>query len=154
MTFVAVGDRAEGRADKEGTPGEGGKAQPRARARTRSGSVTRWSALTERVADVRAARGAVGEDGQPDPVRGRSPWTAGAASPAAVLAYTRAGSWVPGEQDLWLERLGKLYGYLALAITVLVTLPLWVIQRPSRLGLTLIVGVLLYVTWGPGGGGA
>lgn len=146
MTFVAVGDRAEGRATEAELSGEGLQAQPRVGARTRGVRVT---ALTER---VRAARGlrrvAVTEDGKRDTVRGRSPWTEGPASPAAVLAYTRSGAWVPGEQERWLERAGMAYGYLALAVTVVVAYPLWIVQRPSRFFLAVVLGGLLWLTWG------
>lgn len=150
MTYVAVGNGREGQTG-QGNVGdtlqEGGHARaPRARAR---GSITAaLSVVTQRVGESRAQRQSpVTEDGSPDKVRGRSPWQEGAATPAGVLAYTRAGDWVPGEQEVWLERLGKAYGYLALLITVAVTYPLWIVQRPSRFALASALLGLLWLTW-------
>lgn len=134
MTYVAVGDRAEDRADERGTPGEGSHARA-TRARAREGRIAGlWSSVTERVRVSRADRpSAVREDGTPDTVRGRSPWRDGPATPAAVLAYTRSGAWVPGDQADWLESLGKWWGRFALVLTLVVVTPLRLIQTPGRI---------------------
>lgn len=156
MAFVAVGDRSKGRAEGGADLADQGSGVPRAadaHAHPREAiSVTRFGRITQGVRRARAARQvAITEDGGRDTVRGRSAWTEGPASPAQVLAYTRAKNWVPGDQEPWLERLGVAYGYLALLITLVVGTPLWVVQRPSRLGLTLVVGTILWVTFGTGG---
>jgi hypothetical protein len=71
--------------------------------------------------------------------RERSLWTDGAASPADQWEYLRAGAWAPGEQHRLVEAVAKLYGLLILALTVAVTVPLWLAQRPSRTALAVVV---------------
>lgn len=65
---------------------------------------------------------------------------------AEVVAYTRSGDWVPGEQADWLEFLGKAYGWL---VAVPVSLGLysvaWLIQRPARLLFTCLVAGLVWL---------
>jgi hypothetical protein len=79
--------------------------------------------------------------------RGRSLWTDGAASPADQWEYLRAGAWAPGEQHRLVEAVAKLYGVLVLALTVAVTVPLWLTQRPSRTALAVVVGALLWAAF-------
>jgi hypothetical protein len=71
------------------------------------------------------------------------------ATPATVgqvLAYTRAGGWIPGDRARWLEAFGKVYGFVvAVPVTVAAFVTLWFIQRPTR----VVGGVLLWyaVRW-------
>ncbi|WP_028930568.1 hypothetical protein [Pseudonocardia asaccharolytica] len=81
-------------------------------------------------------------------VESRTLWRDGPASPADVVAYTRSGAWIPGEQAPILEFLGKAYGWLlALPVTVAGAAALWVLQRPSRLGLVAVLALVLWATW-------
>lgn len=60
---------------------------------------------------------------------------------AALLAYTRAGGWVPGERPDWVEWPGKAYGYVvAVPVTAALYAVAAVVARPSRL---LLAGVVL-----------
>ena len=73
---------------------------------------------------------------------GRGLLTSTPATLADVIAYTRAGGWVPGERVAWLEWVGKTYGWLvAVPVTGIAYLGVWFIQRPTRLlfGLALLV---------------
>lgn len=143
MTFVAVGDQPTGKTGKgNGGGGETGGPNARAsRARARETSiVARARSVTER------ARARVVDT--PDDGDRRTFWQHGIPAPADVVTYTRAGEWVPGEQAPWLERLGKVYGYgIALPVTCLLLGVAWVVQRPSRAGIALVIGVLLYLAW-------
>lgn len=114
----------------------------------RAASDTRWEAdgLAEKLAggstkvDVRTEQ----ERAAPD-VRGRSLWADGPASPADQWEYLRAGAWAPGEQHWSVETLGRIYGLLALAVTIAVAVPTWTVQRPSRLALAVVIGL---IWWG------
>jgi len=65
-----------------------------------------------------------------------------------VVAYTRAGGWVPGNNSWQVELPGKVYGWtVAVPVTVLAHLLLWTIQRPARL---IGVSVLTLLLWWAG----
>lgn len=75
-------------------------------------------------------------------------WTAQPPSLADLAAYTRAGAWVPGERAPLLEALGKVYGYvIAIGSSVVLYTLAWVIQRPTRLTLTLVLTGLGWWSW-------
>lgn len=79
---------------------------------------------------------------------GSSPYADRPASIRDVVDYTRAGGWVPGEHPWWVEAPGYVYGALvAVPVTVVLYGVAWVLQRPSRLALTCLVGWLLYRAW-------
>jgi hypothetical protein len=76
-------------------------------------------------------------------------WAETPASVRACLDYTRAGGWMPGDRAPWLEVLGKAYGYgIAVPATVVGFAALWIVQKPTRLFLTVLVVVLLRVAVG------
>jgi hypothetical protein len=76
-------------------------------------------------------------------------WAETPASVRACLDYTRAGGWMPGDRAPWLEWLGKGYGYgIAVPATVVGFAALWVVQKPTRLFLTVLAMVLLRVAAG------
>lgn len=69
------------------------------------------------------------------------------ASVADIVTYTRSGSWMPGQAAPVLEALGKAYGY---AVAVPASLALytvaWLVQRPARLGLAVVIGSILWAS--------
>ncbi len=74
------------------------------------------------------------------------PWTAQPPSLEALVEYTRAGGWVPGEHPEWVEAPGKVYGYLvALPVTAVLYALALIVQRPSRLVLAVLVAGLLWL---------
>lgn len=166
MTYVAVTPR-EGVTGK-GQPEEGGAGASEARARAGARArriVTAAQAFTQRHWSGRVAEqprkrfdpyaGVLTEQEEAAPtVRGRTLWHDGAASPADQWAYLRAGAWAPGEQHWLVERVAQAYGLIVLALTIVVTVPLWVAQRPSRTALAVTVGVLWWAAttadYGPG----
>lgn len=155
MTFVAVTPGETGNRKPE--VGEGDESGPHARTRRDASARGRMVAVRDAVTQrVRARRvtarpvkridpyaGVLTDDEEAAPtVRGRTLWHDGAASPADQWAYLRAGAWAPGEQHRLVEALAKTYGLLLLVLTVAVTVPLWLAQRPSRTALALTVGLL------------
>ncbi len=166
MTYVAVTPR-EG-VTGNGQPGEGGAVGLHARLRAGPRARRSLTALREftqrhrggRVVDQPRKRfdpyaGVLTEEEEAAPtVRGRTLWHDGAASPADQWAYLRAGAWAPGEQHWLVERIAQAYGLIVLALTIVVTVPLWVAQRPSRTALAVTVGVLWWAAttadYGPG----
>jgi hypothetical protein len=78
-----------------------------------------------------------------------SPYTGRPAAIRDVVAYTRAGGWVPGEHAWWVELPGYAYGWLiAIPVTIALYGISWVLQRPSRLAMVALVAGLL---WWAGG---
>lgn len=74
---------------------------------------------------------------------GTSLWETHPPSLAELWAYTRAGGWMPGEQRTFWERVGQVYGLIAIAVTAATYLGLFLLARPERLlGLALVLGVL------------
>lgn len=75
-----------------------------------------------------------------------------AEKPASVrecIAYTKAGGWMPGDRAPWLENIGKAYGYcIAVPATVLMDSIEWIVQKPTRLFLTVLAVTLLKVAAG------
>lgn len=66
------------------------------------------------------------------------------ASVAEVVAYTRDGEWVPGEMHPALETAGRIYGYgVAVPVTCAAYALAWLVQRPTRLLIALVLGGLL-----------
>lgn len=136
MTFVAVGDDTTSTTGngKTGGGGTGGSEARASRPRAREATIiTRAATITGR-----KGRGVAAS------------WSEGISSPAELIAYTRDGEWVPGEQAPWLERAGKAYGYgIALPATLLLLALAWVVQRPSRFALALVAVVVVVLTWLP-----
>lgn len=164
MPFVSVTDRETGKSEPETVdhPAGEGQAQPRAGARTRDRIVAVGEAVTHRVRARRVAArpvkrvdpyaGVLTDDEEAAPsVRGHSLWRDGAASPADQWEYLRAGAWAPGEQHRLVEAIAKTYGLLLLVLTVAVTVPLWLAQRPSRTALAATVGLLWWAATRTGG---
>ncbi len=166
MTYVAVTPRegvtGKGQPEEEGAGGRHARLRAGAHARR---SLTALQAFTQRhrggrVADQPRKRfdpyaGVLtDEEAEAPTVRGRTLWHDGAGSPADQWAYLRAGAWAPGEQHWLVERIAQAYGLIVLALTVAVTVPLWVAQRPSRTLVTVTVGVLWWAAtqadYGPG----
>lgn len=154
MPFVPVTEREGAKGKGQVADGAAGEAhgQPRAGTRTRR-IVAAAQEFTQRhragrVADRPRKRFdpyadvLTDDEAEAPTVRGRTLWHNGAASPADQWAYLRAGAWAPGEQHWLVEFLAKAYGLLVLTLTLAVTVPLWVAQRPSRTALAVIVGVL------------
>lgn len=164
MAFVSVTDRETGnrKPEQAETPAGEGQAQPRAGARTRGRIVTAYRDVTQRVQARRVAAqpakwvdpyaDVLTDDEKAAPaIRGRSLWHDGAASPSDQWEYLRAGAWAPGEQHRLVEALAKTYGLLLLVLTIAVTVPLWLAQRPSRTALAGVVGLLLWAATQTGG---
>lgn len=81
-----------------------------------------------------------------------SPWRDRPASLAEIEAHTRAGGWVPGDHPFWVELPGWVYGYcFALPLSAASYALLWVLQRPSRLLITLFIATLLWLSLTYGG---
>lgn len=96
--------------------------------------ITRQS-ITDRV------RAALPADGD---VRRSSPFHSAPASVADVIAYTRSGDWVPGEQARLLEAAGKAYGWIvAVPLSIAAYALVWVLQRPARMLLASIVATVM-----------
>jgi len=73
-------------------------------------------------------------------------WAESPASIADLLAYTKAGDWVPGEQAPVLEFLGKVYGYLvAVPTSIALYAVAWLLQRPGRLALACFVALVVWL---------
>lgn len=164
MPFVSVTDRETGKPEPEVGERPAGERQAQARvpARTRGRIVTAFGSITQRVRARRVAArpvkrvdpyaGVLTDDEAAAPtVRGRTLWHDGAASPAEQWEYLRAGAWAPGEQHRLVEALAKTYGLLLLVLTVAVTVPLWLAQRPSRTALAVTVGLLWWAATQTGG---
>ncbi len=80
-------------------------------------------------------------------VRRSSIWSQSPPSVDDVVAYTRSGAWVPGDQHPLLENAGKAYGYVvAVPVTVSAYAVAFVFQRPVRLLATVAFLVLLVVS--------
>lgn len=63
----------------------------------------------------------------------RSLWTSQPPSLASVWAWIRAGGAMPGEQPLWLERIGVAYGTLVIIPAYAAAQAVgWIVQRWSR----------------------
>lgn len=76
------------------------------------------------------------------------PYTDRPPSVADVVAYVKAGGFVPGDHPRWIELPGYAYGALvAVPVTVAGYSLMWVVQRPSRLALVLFVLGLLWLAW-------
>lgn len=76
-------------------------------------------------------------------------WAEKPASVRDCLDYTREGGWMPGDRAPFLEWLGKGYGYgIAVPATALMDSVEWVVQKPTRLFLTVLAIVLLKVAAG------
>lgn len=76
------------------------------------------------------------------------PYTDRPASIRDVVVYTRSGGWVPGEHPWWVEAPGHAYGWLvAVPVTVGLYSVAWILQRPSRLLLFVLVAGLLWLAW-------
>lgn len=77
-----------------------------------------------------------------------SPYTDRPPSVAEVVAYVRAGGFVPGEHPWWVEAPGYAYGALvAVPVTAVGYALMWIVQRPTRLLCVLFVAVLLALAW-------
>jgi hypothetical protein len=76
---------------------------------------------------------------------GESLWRTAPPSLADLWAYTRTGGWMPGDQNVWLERAGKVYGALVIAVAALVYAGLFVIARPPRVLLLLATLAVLAI---------
>lgn len=73
-----------------------------------------------------------------------SPFHSAPASVADVIAYTRSGDWVPGEQARVLEAAGKAYGWvIAVPLSIAAYALVWVLQRPARAFLAAAVGAVM-----------
>lgn len=109
---------------------------------SRSGS-SRTVTMGERVAGLGAR------------IRDARPYTAQPASIRDVVEYTRAGGWIPGDHPWWWESPGYAYGVIvAIPLTIMTHMALWVAQRPGRVftvsvlyGLLLFAGVQLGAWW-------
>lgn len=172
MTFVVVTDSQQTTDNSqpgEETPGET-QARTRVGTRARDRMVAAVRAAVTQRAQARRVAGPVesggwqprglpedlggksdrrtdAEKAAPD-VRGANLWIDGPASPAEQWAYLRAGAWAPGEQHGVVEAVAKAYGLLVWAVTVAVVVPLWVLQRPGRTALALVVGLLWWAAAG------
>lgn len=77
-----------------------------------------------------------------------SPYTDRPPSVEEVVAYVKAGGFVPGEHPWPVEAPGYVYGALvAVPVTVVGYALMWIVQRPSRLALVLFVLGLLWLSW-------
>lgn len=77
-----------------------------------------------------------------------APYTDRPPSLEQVVAYVRAGGFVPGEQPWWVEAPGYAYGALvAVPFTAVGYALMWTVQRPSRLALVLYVLALVWAAW-------
>lgn len=66
---------------------------------------------------------------------------------AEIVAYTRSGAWVPGEQAPWLEFFGKAYGWLlAVPVSLCLYVVAWLLQRPARLATATAVAGIVWLT--------
>ncbi len=164
MTFVAVTPSETGNRKPEVGEGDesGLHARTRRDAHARGRIVAVGQAITQRVQARRVAvkpakrfdpyAGVLTDDEAAAPtVRGRTLWHDGAASPADQWEYLRAGAWAPGEHHRLVEALAKTYGLLLLVLTIAVTVPLWLAQRPSRTALAVTVGLLWWAATQTGG---
>lgn len=105
--------------------------------RPRTRTMVAAQAVTKR---VRAAGSALSRDVRRVPVFRAPP-----PAVAEIVAYTRAGDWVPGDQAPWLEILGKTYGWLiAVPVSIALYSIAWLLQRPTRL---FLAGVLVGIAW-------
>ena len=70
------------------------------------------------------------------------------ASITELLAYVRAGAWVPSpDEHPLLVGAGRAYGYLVAVPGSLALYGLaWVIQRPARLGLAIVLALIVPLT--------
>jgi hypothetical protein len=71
------------------------------------------------------------------------------ASIQELVAYTRDGDWVPGDQHQVLEALGRAYGYLiAIPVSFLLYGACWALQRPLRFVTAISLVAALYLILG------
>lgn len=74
-----------------------------------------------------------------------APYSGRPASIRDVVEYTRAGGWVPGDHEWWVELPGYVYGYVvAIPVTVGLNTVAWVLQRFTRLLMVALVAGLLW----------
>lgn len=84
-------------------------------------------------------------------VRRISPFYSPPAAIAELVAYTRSGAWVPGEQAPVLEAAGRAYGWvIAVPVSVALYAVAWVIQRPARCALAAAMSGFLWISQGGG----
>jgi hypothetical protein len=77
-----------------------------------------------------------------------APYTDRPPALADVVAYVRAGGFVPGQHPWWVEAPGYVYGALvAVPATALGYSLMWIVQRPTRLLCVLFVLALLFAAW-------
>jgi hypothetical protein len=77
-----------------------------------------------------------------------APYTDRPPALADVVAYVRAGGFVPGKHPWWVEAPGYVYGALvAVPATALGYSLMWIVQRPTRLLCVLFVLALLVAAW-------
>src|SRR5262249_60292002 len=63
-----------------------------------------------------------------------APYSGRPAAIKAVVEYTRAGGWVPGDHPWWVEAAGYVYGaVIAIPVTTILYTISWLVQRPTRL---------------------
>lgn len=77
---------------------------------------------------------------------GLSPWAAPPPSLAELHRYVADGEWVPGDRAPILEFLGRAFGFLVvLPVHAVAYGALWVLARPTRLGIAAVLGFALWV---------
>lgn len=74
-------------------------------------------------------------------------WASAPPSLAAHWQYVKDGDWVPGKRTPGLECMGRVYGVIALLTTLALYAVAWVVQRPSRMVMTTIVGAATWWLW-------
>jgi hypothetical protein len=132
---VTIGDEATEKANLPVARSADPNAQTRTRTRARVAAAT----ITK---SVRTAGTSLSRDIRQIPVFRTPP-----PALAEIVAYTRSGAWVPGEQAPWLEFLGKAYGWvLAVPISLCLYVVAWLLQRPARVALASAVGGIVWLT--------
>ncbi|MCK9895205.1 hypothetical protein [Frankia sp. AgB32] len=72
-----------------------------------------------------------------------SPWSAAQPPMADLVRYAREAPWCAAEADGW-RRAGQVYQWtVAIPISLVTYLVAWVVQRPARLGLAGLLGLLV-----------
>lgn len=120
-------------------------ASPKPNAQRRSGAraMVAARAVTQRARN--ALRRRLADRKAPTARQPAELWSLAPPSVADLAAYTRSGHWVPGERAPVLEAIGKAYGYLvAIPVSAALYALAWVLQRPARL---LLAVLLLFVLW-------
>lgn len=148
---VTVGDGGGGKGQGGQDANDGTLRAAGAGAGAREAIVTQLRNVTQSAQAWRDQRRATAtpEEAAAPQIRRRNLWHDGPAPAAEVVDHTRSGAWLLGEQNVWFERVGKAYGYaVALPVTLLCGLVAWLIQRPlKRLLPVLVVGTALWMSW-------